>query len=750
MGLADASAPAMGIVGVSAADEVERRCDAADVTRPAVLDCCRLLVADGQFQALSAFPGPLSATATSPQDIASWLGCSLSDELSQQSLERQRRRGADPTASQASMRLLHGVLASRLLRGGRLDCLQGLTTTPEQVAAIQASLGTDFTGLDQGCDLAVAAALLREGEAATRTALQARTPATTSTAAADMSASEPPASLEVIDASRARAEEFLQCGDPRRAALELAAVRDWGRAFALAASHDQSTVQEVKGHFVRTGLQPGEVAAVWLKPEGADGALPDEQLSQWRQQALTVVAARRATAQSSLLRIANRLWDETRDPWAAQGVLLLAGAKLQQDAPGAKLVLLGCDHAADRTRFRRDCRAWQLTEAYELGEHLSGMTSPASQLHPFRLLYAMQLADHGLREGATRYALACREAVAATMASTAGRLPFNAAFVGMLDEFVHRICTATGTDSGFPTTAAAARAKLAALPTARPAVVPVPAPVPVAAPAPVFEPLQSAHPTQQLQAADQTADQAAEQAVSAPYTPPVPSSSSSRSGRGRGGGKARGAKRTSSIQSRFAPAPLPGAVAQQPPANQAAAAAPAAEPATAAVEARRPRTAGGAAPMSESKGSDDKASALPGAGPPAGKAAAGESSSMFDLGILSSGLSGIRSMFIPKTASLVTFEVPAEELEEMKKEQKVQAAAATGPPIMPPAAAPAGQALAAPPASHTPPSPSAHLQPSASGSEAAPAEQTAPPPSSGRRGRKRIASRYVTTFGSSS
>lgn len=643
-----------------------------------------------------------------------------------------------------------------------MDSLQGPIASSDEMARLSTSLVSGFAGLRDGSALAVAGALLKDGAESTADALRGLFGAGAG-AVEQMARSVPVITPSAVATARATAETHLQCGDARLAALALAAVQDWGRAFALAASHGSAAVQEVQACFVRVGLHPGELAGVWLKAAGPGGVLPDEQLPEWRNQALTVMASRRATAQSSLLHLATRLWDETHDPWASQGLLLLAGAKLQHDTPGAKLVLLGCDHAAERERFRRDCRAWQLTEAYELGETMSGLSAPASQLHPFRLLYAMQLADYGLRKQATAYALSCRDAVAQTMASTSGRLPFNAAFVGMLDEFVHRVCTSTGADSRYPTTAAAARAMLASGTVPR-------------ATGPAEAPAQETLRQQQTPSAGQGVDQpvaSSEQlpaAAAALFSPPLPGASRSSRGGGGRAGRSRGARASApsgtAARSQFVPGPSPGTVPPTPEARSAPTAIGATPPAlppagmlasTAPEPAALPkapptaaaprRQTGSDALASESKGADDRLTALPGSGSDAasGDGSARGGASMFDLGILSSGLSGIRSMFIPKSASLVTFEVPAEELEAMKKEQQAKLAAASGPPIMPPAdAAAAG------------PQPSVQYAPPATMGQAAPgmgdgsADSAGPPPSTGRRGRKRIVSRYVNTFGASS
>lgn len=762
------------------AHQPDRVAEGSRVPPACLVDLAVALRADARVAAMHSFPGPLH-----DQDdgaVVSWLQAAAEDALSAEAAGAVSPEAGAGSAL-AGRKLLHGVLAARLLRGGAFNALEGDGADLAAVCSAEAELRAgSMAQLGRGgcgSDLSAAQALLRAAGAAV-----AGTGA--------LPVAPPAVDSDAVAVARAEASDGLESGDVAAASMALARGGDWARAFALAAAAGPAASSAVAALFAQSALSPSDPAGLLLRTAlkaSASSTAADRPPSQaagagvsraWHAQVRALIAARPAEARPALLELAGGVWREWGDAASAQAILLLAGAGLQLDHPEARLVLLGANHVAQRRAFRRDVRSWQLTEAFEAAGRRHQGEEARLSLHPYRLLYALSLADHGLRREALAYALDCRSSVVLETARAAGRLPLHPAFVATLDEFVHRIAAVCDHKLEHASVMLAARALAASGVPDRPAAGRASQPAPAPAPSPAFAP------------------------------PALPGAGAGSLGVHEGlpdGGSGAGSARTAGRVPRRGRAGLrPGAPSSSsaPPFASAASAAPA-SPAAAGIapepaderdsaessgraqgaglpparDSRRAEGEGAAGAVPEAPaapkrmtfddGDDDargkslslptKASDAAGQEAPASHRRSSEGSgsmtSVFGIGMLSTGLNGIRSMFLPKNASLINFDAEpddeADEEEERREAQK-RAAAAVPPPIIPasghsrpaqvtPAAGPPGPA---PPAAsdspHVPPAPAA---PAPGGASAAPGPPTS---SRGRRSKRAVVSRYVNTF----
>ncbi|KAA0157239.1 hypothetical protein FNF29_00591 [Cafeteria roenbergensis] len=619
------------------AHQPDRVAEGSRVPPACLVDLAVALRADARVAAMHSFPGPLH-----DQDdgaVVSWLQAAAEDALSAEAADAVSPEAGAGSAL-AGRKLLHGVLAARLLRGGAFNALEGDGADLAAVCSAEAELRAgSMAQLGRGgcgSDLSAAQALLRAAGAA-------------AAGAGALPVAPPAVDSDAVAVARAEASDGLESGDVAAASMALARGGDWARAFALAAAAGPAASSAVAALFAQSALSPSDPAGLLLRTAlkaSASSTAADRPPSQaagagvsraWHAQVRALIAARPAEARPALLELAGGVWREWGDAASAQAILLLAGAGLQLDHPEARLVLLGANHVAQRRAFRRDVRSWQLTEAFEAAGRRHQGEEARLSLHPYRLLYALSLADHGLRREALAYALDCRSSVVLETARAAGRLPLHPAFVATLDEFVHRIAAVCDHKLEHASVMLAARALAAS----------------------------------GRMTFDDGDDDARGKSLSLP---------------------------------------------------------------TKASDA-----AGQEAPASHRRSSEGS----------------GSMTSVFGIGMLSTGLNGIRSMFLPKNASLINFDAePDDEAdeEEERREAEKRAAAAVPPPIIPasghsrpaqvtPAAGPPGPA---PPAAsdspHVPPAPAA---PAPGGASAAPGPPTS---SRGRRSKRAVVSRYVNTF----
>jgi len=680
-----------------------------------VIDVARALRRDPTVAALAAFPGPLHAAGDAAAAI-SWLQTAAEDALTAAAASATSRLAPAPETALPPMpgrRLLHGVLAARLARGGAMNALDGgpldEAAAAFATAAISAS-GVAAVPRAPASDLTVAHALLAVDEAWVRGSGRAEDAA-------------PPAPRPCPPA-----DGLVTSGRLAEAAMALAASDDWAAALALAVAAGPEHAKAVAAAYASRGTAPTSASRLVLGASLGTGE-PDpgrdaRALPAWRAQVRALLAARPGGSQAALLRLSSDLWEAGGDPASSQAVLLLAGAGLQADQPGARLVLLGTDHVACRAGYRRDPRGWQLTEAFEAAGRIHAGEPATASLHPFRLLYATVLADHGFSRSALAYATDCRDAlVAEAVRAQTGRPPAHPAFIKTLDEFLYRVAAVCGHRLEHPTLLTAVRAATAA---AKAAGGPAP-PAAAAASAPAGLASPAGRPPR---AGGGKSHGRQSRRTMAPVPMPSPAF----------GGVAPVPVAEQPFAAAAAPAPARPEAATEVMPPPAMTAAPAPAPAPAPISAPAPAPASAPAPGSPEQ-------SLPGA-PPSGtghtRGATSGSGSSFSLSALSSGLSGLRSMFLPKDSALVSFELDPEEKAALEEEKKRRKEATAGPPPtgMPPPAAP-------------PPPAGGGAQTAQQGHAGGVAAGTGtgavgePPPTAparGRRGGRAVANRYVNTF----
>jgi hypothetical protein len=586
---------------------------------------------DSTFRALGAFPGPLRGLA--PGTVTEWLFESSYD--AQGSRDCAQSPGTVATLpSDSGRRLLHSVIAALIAHRGEFDATTGSKPSVEGIERVDA---TDFDTFTRASPADTAVALLRLDQAFDAESTVPRVPESTYIP-----------STTSGEAGYDDAEGCVSCGDPKGAALALAAAGRWAESLLLASSDGPETFRAVSRAFVASavpghrplrsvlatvagGVRAGLTSDLLGESQRSAAQANEAQaLKEWRVHAELLLTARGQSLRSGVLDLSDRLWHEGGSPEAAQALLLLCGAGVQADQPGARLVLLGADHLAARAYFRRSIRAWQLTEAFEFAQQQRNPQATLAVVHPFRLLYAMTLADWGLLDQALRYVTLTRAAVEDVIATSGSAKPvFHASFMSSLREFQHRLESLCGKSSPAP-----------AVSSARPLAKPAPSrPSTVVPPSVPSPPVAS---------------------VPDPPTLATPLSASDK--------------------------PLP--VSDK--------------------------------PLLASDKSEDS-----------------NSSSSFGISLLSSGLSGLRSMFLPKNASLIQFDAPPDAGQKTYYDEKLKKWVTPGQQAPPPPPPP-------PTALPTAPQVSSLLAPTEDG----PISALGGPSTRGKRGK--VASRYVNTFGNGS
>ena len=115
-------------------------------------------------------------------------------------------------------------------------------------------------------------------------------------------------------------------------------------------------------------------------------------------------------------KIVTALGDEllyTRNTNAAHFCYLVSGRPITQPSdPSSRLVLVGCDHRVKKNlalRSRESCEAYLRTEALEWAKRKGNPNAVITTLQPFKLRYALLLADFGFEEIAKMYVESIRK-----------------------------------------------------------------------------------------------------------------------------------------------------------------------------------------------------------------------------------------------------------------------------------------------------------------------------------------------------
>lgn len=160
-------------------------------------------------------------------------------------------------------------------------------------------------------------------------------------------------------------------------------------------------------------------------------------LQNWRRNLAVLLANRMGGDARALVALGDRLWGERGTVYAAHSCYLLADCPLDAPSRGARLVLVGADHRRFAAKYLSDITSLQRTEVVEYAKKLHNSQTILKSFQPYKLIYAMKLADYGLTSKASDYVASIRRAVG--NASGQSRSPYSRLFLQQLSEFEERL-----------------------------------------------------------------------------------------------------------------------------------------------------------------------------------------------------------------------------------------------------------------------------------------------------------------------
>ncbi|CAD7702119.1 unnamed protein product [Ostreobium quekettii] len=157
-----------------------------------------------------------------------------------------------------------------------------------------------------------------------------------------------------------------------------------------------------KGKAVVNSSASQEASQVGLMGVGAPPGLAtftpssDPFLGDWRSNLLVLATNKVKGSREAIAKLGDRLWDEWREVESAQLCYLVAGILPQplDAASGCRLTLVGADHRSD-PRLYASVEAIQRTEVYEWAFSVAHPHHRMVDFQPYKLVYAMMLAEYG-------------------------------------------------------------------------------------------------------------------------------------------------------------------------------------------------------------------------------------------------------------------------------------------------------------------------------------------------------------------
>ena len=209
-----------------------------------------------------------------------------------------------------------------------------------------------------------------------------------------------------------------------------------------------------KGGGVNCGVHEGGGAcgvsnARKSTPRGHEGSLL---LRHWYDHLRAILLNRTPGDAAVITALGDRLWAEAGDVDAAHVCYLVAGGSIEApESEEARIVLIGGDHRRTESDFSyMNAAAIQRSEIFEYAHQLGNSQYVLPFFQPYKLMYAMQLADLGMAKAARAYC----SCIKATVRAAGGILtddknkrpgPFSDAFISQLMVFDDRV---TGAQDG--------------------------------------------------------------------------------------------------------------------------------------------------------------------------------------------------------------------------------------------------------------------------------------------------------------
>eukprot|EP01114_Cavostelium_apophysatum_P018222 TRINITY_DN5596_c0_g1_i1.p1 TRINITY_DN5596_c0_g1~~TRINITY_DN5596_c0_g1_i1.p1 ORF type:complete len:1432 (-),score=344.82 TRINITY_DN5596_c0_g1_i1:13-4308(-) len=160
-------------------------------------------------------------------------------------------------------------------------------------------------------------------------------------------------------------------------------------------------------------------------------------LSNWKENLSAVLANRGSNDSQKVIigEMGDKLWSRQHRAQAAHFCYMIVGHEFDYvDNKNARLVLLGADHKL-KPHSLGFIEAIQRTEIVEFSRCLANPQHSMSQILPYKLLYAQQLADFGLLDLSKKY----MQAITTAVNKNRAQYPYGPIFLNQLDQFTERL-----------------------------------------------------------------------------------------------------------------------------------------------------------------------------------------------------------------------------------------------------------------------------------------------------------------------
>jgi hypothetical protein len=288
---------------------------------------------------------------------------------------------------------------------------------------------------------------------------------------------------EVADLSSLKnVEKLLLWGKREEAVQEAIRSKNFAMALLVASMCDRATFQEATKQFaddiLSTGsplhtlamlfsgqLQPPSDSA--LNRNGATTPIWDSSAQQlhltWRQHLAATISNRTLGWDRIVLSLGDHLLD-SGNIQAAHFCFVVCGSPVTSLLhPSSRISLVGCDHLVPMDAALMTLEgvsSYERTEAYEWAKRRGNPNAAIPSLQPFKLMYAMLLADMGLGKHAEMYVRSIRQCcglgetmksdIPNNISTTVWALSVRNGFEAALDEFEDRLSQGKLRGKGMP------------------------------------------------------------------------------------------------------------------------------------------------------------------------------------------------------------------------------------------------------------------------------------------------------------
>eukprot|EP00123_Amoebidium_parasiticum_P006883 comp17720_c1_seq1/m.17644 comp17720_c1_seq1/g.17644 ORF comp17720_c1_seq1/g.17644 comp17720_c1_seq1/m.17644 type:complete len:993 (-) comp17720_c1_seq1:216-3194(-) len=175
--------------------------------------------------------------------------------------------------------------------------------------------------------------------------------------------------------------------------------RLWEYALALASYIDAGTFHEVVSAMASQDLVPSNpLATILLRLAGKQ---PEIDINEWRENLAMLLSNRTRGDGPAIIKLGEQL-AAAQQRECAHFCFLVGGEPLRPFHPQARMVLIGGDHISSPRCFASN-EAIQRTEIYEYAMALGNSQYSLPALQPWKLVYALRLADMGRTKDALSY-----------------------------------------------------------------------------------------------------------------------------------------------------------------------------------------------------------------------------------------------------------------------------------------------------------------------------------------------------------